>query len=619
MSSLADRLLGTLARTTERVRVWHHWPFITGLAIVLGHRANLRRDNLTDTETEPKPVSPPDGFDIQGARTPDGSYNDLGTPWMGAAHTRFGRNMPMASTYGETGERLMDPSPREVSRRLLARRDFAPVPHLNLLAAAWIQFMVHDWLSHGKNDKSVMLEVPLKDGDDWPSPTMRVPRTRPDPDTNPRDDGHPATFRNVETHWWDASQVYGSSLERCNRVRGPQPPSGGAAGGAGAVRDDGKLTLDDNGLLPLDTESNDKTLELAGVNGNWWIGLSVLHTLFAREHNAIVDRLRLDYPDAAGEWLFQKARLINAALLAKIHTVEWTPALMDSPQGRMAMRGNYWGLMGEHLVNAFGRFSDSEVVAGIPGSPQDHHGAPYAMTEEFTAVYRLHSLLPDAVSFRDLADDRALFEAGLVEVSFGAARSVYDKTSFDNAVYSLATSHPGALSLHNFPNSLRRLDKRADESVFMDLAAIDILRDRERGVPRFQEFRRLTGMKPPETFADITDDAEWQRELEAVYGTVDKVDLLVGTLAESRSKRGMPYRFGFSDTAFRIFILMASRRLKSDRFFTDDFRPEVYTDCGFRWVRDNGLASVVRRHCPVLADALADARNPFFPWAKGKG
>jgi len=28
---------------------------------------------------------------------------------------------------------------------------------------------------------------------------------------------------------------------------------------------------------------------------------------------------------------------------------------------------------------------------------------------------------------------------------------------------------------------------------------------------------------------------------------------------------------GFSDTAFRVFILMASRRLKSDRFFTRDY------------------------------------------------
>jgi hypothetical protein len=35
----------------------------------------------------------------------------------------------------------------------------------------------------------------------------------------------------------------------------------------------------------------------------------------------------------------------------------------------------------------------------------------------------------------------------------------------------------------------------------------------------------------------------------------------------------LPPGFGFSDTAFRVFILMASRRLKSDRFFTSDFRP----------------------------------------------
>ena len=88
------------------------------------------------------------------------------------------------------------------------------------------------------------------------------------------------------------------------------------------------------------------------MNGSWWVGLSVLHTMFAREHNAIVDRLRVDYPHADGEWLFQKARLVNAALIAKIHTVEWTPALMNSPEGRMAMRGNFWGVLGEHYCRA---------------------------------------------------------------------------------------------------------------------------------------------------------------------------------------------------------------------------------------------------------------------------
>ncbi len=608
MKQFADWILGTLARLTEGFRVWHHWPFITGIAIVLGHRVNLRNNNLVDTETAPENPSVPEDFDIQGARTVDGSFNDLGTPWMGKTGTRFGRNVPLSAAFGESPPLLMDPNPREVSRRLLARQSFAPVPHLNLLAAAWIQFMVHDWLSHGKNTKKDMLEVPLGADDDWPRRPMLVPRTKPDGDTNPNDEGRPATYRNIETHWWDGSQIYGSTVERNRQVRSRPGPDGKPA----AFLDDGKLGLTDGGLLPIDGTT--ESLELSGVNGNWWIGLSVLHTLFTREHNAIVDRLKIDFPRASGDWLYHKARLVNAALMTKIHTVEWTPALMDSPRGRMIMRGNYWGLMGETFINAFGRFSDSEVTSGILGSPQDHSDVPYAMTEEFTAIYRMHSLLPDDLSFRSHEDNRALFDRTLTEAAFASARSVYDHASFEDVVYSLATGHPGALVLHNFPNTLRRIDKRADESVFMDLAAVDILRDRERGVPRFKECRRLLGMKPPDTFADITDDKDWQNELKDIYGSVDKVDLLIGTLAESRSKRGMPYRFGFSDTAFRIFIVMASRRLKSDRFYTDDFRPEVYTEAGFRWVQENGFASVVRRHCPVLADALADARNPFFPW-----
>ena len=63
---------------------------------------------------------------------------------------------------------------------------------------------------------------------------------------------------------------------------------------------------------------------------------------------------------------------------------------------------------------------------------------------------------------------------------------------------------------------------------------------------------------------------------------------------------------------------MASRRLKSDRFFTDDFRPEVYTQAGFDWVTDNSLKSVLKRHCPEIASAFGDARNPFFPWERVK-
>src|SRR5204863_6010074 len=120
--------------------------------------------------------------------------------------------------------------------------------------------------------------------------------------------------------------------------------------------------------------------------------------------------------------------------------------------------------------------------------------------------------------------------------------------------------------------------------------------------------------KPVESFEELTGDASRAEEVRRVYdGKLDRVDLMVGLYSEP-----LPPGFGFSDTAFRVFILMASRRLKSDRFFTRDYTPEVYTPAGFAWVADNDLRAVFERHCPSLAPHFGDARNMFFPWAKGQ-
>jgi hypothetical protein len=59
---------------------------------------------------------------------------------------------------------------------------------------------------------------------------------------------------------------------------------------------------------------------------------------------------------------------------------------------------------------------------------------------------------------------------------------------------------------------------------------------------------------------------------------------------------------------------MASRRHKSDRFFTIDFRPEVYTPEGMAWIDDNDMSTVLTRHCPDLAPVLRNVENAFAPW-----
>jgi hypothetical protein len=383
LAGFFEAVIAAIYRLINRWRVWYRLPFPLAVINLLALRVDLRRRNLFDTETAPPDLPVPDGFDIRHGRTANGTFNDLSKPWMGMANTRFGRNAPLPQTFGEQPPSLYEPNPRVISRELLARTNFIPATSVNLFLAAWLQFMVHDWLSHGINDtQSPPLRFPVPEDDDWPKPEMTILRTCPDHQRGPRDEGRPPTYRNIVTHWWDGSQIYGSDLRMQCCVRSSPTKE---------LLPDGKLYLDETGHLPVDPEAadHDPLQELAAVNGNWWIGLSAMHTLFTREHNAIVDRLKIDYPDKDGEWLFQKARLINAALVVKIHATEWTPALLQSPTLQYAMRGSWWGALGEAYFKAFGRPTHDELLSGIPGSSTEQYAAPYSITEEFNPTRQL--------------------------------------------------------------------------------------------------------------------------------------------------------------------------------------------------------------------------------------
>ena len=246
---LREQLLGRFAGLTNRFQVWYRLPFLLAMPTILGHRVNMREQNLSDTERDPSLLKPSTGGNGHDQRQADGSYTDLGCPWMGMAGARFGRNVPIGDTHGEQPPELYEPNPRQVSRDLLARRSFVPVPHLNVLVPAWLQFMVHDWLSHGGGDTTnPPHKLPLPPGDDWPGPDMTILRTLPDDRCCPADQGQPATYRNTETHWWDGSQIYGSDLARQRLVR-TDPASG-------QLRPDGKIHLDAQGHLPVDATSD---------------------------------------------------------------------------------------------------------------------------------------------------------------------------------------------------------------------------------------------------------------------------------------------------------------------------------------------------------------------------
>jgi hypothetical protein len=593
-SESVGNLVAPFAESLDRTVGWHRLPPKLGMLVLLGLRQRLRQRNLYDAESPPRQADgatavPPE--QLPEARTVDGSRTDPGDPRMGAAGTGFARNAPPVF---EDAKRFESPSPWLISDRLLARQPgmFIAAEGLNLLAAAWLQFEVHDWFVHQTDRQNPAYLERTRD-------LKADRRCEPPPLKGGRAvDGRYAPFISDQTHWWDASQLYGAT-----------------EGFTNAIRDgDGRVKVDFELLHAMERFMERSPEGVAPAVPNLWIGTALLHMLFAREHNAICDRLQREDPSLTDDRLYDKARLVNAAIMAKIHTVEWTPAVIAHPATARAIHATWSGFRSAGYRRQSGLGVSDEILDGVPGSALSHDGAPYALTEEFVAVYRMHQLLPDLVNIYSLADggdpETIPFEdLAVAHEKVTQPRDHLEKIGVANAYYSLGIAHPGQITLHNYPDFLR--DFTSVDGDRMDVAAIDIFRTREAGVPRYNDFRRLFRLRPASSFDDIAGGNQaWATEIRDVYdGRLEDVDLLIGMFAERK-----PAGFAFSDTAFRVFLLMATRRLRSDRFFTTDYTPEVYTQTGLEWIEGATLAGMLRHHYPALKDVLLSVRNPFKPW-----
>ena len=149
MSDPLSERLGELFKS----RPWYKLPRLFSMVKLVEIRDELRKKNLHDTEEPPlEQTAVPADLDpaLREARSTDGSFNDLQVPKMGAAGCRFGRNVPLQHTFPDTPNLLIH-NPRQVSRELMTREQFQPATILNLMAASWIQFMVHDWFVHDRS------------------------------------------------------------------------------------------------------------------------------------------------------------------------------------------------------------------------------------------------------------------------------------------------------------------------------------------------------------------------------------------------------------------------------------------------------------------------------------
>ena len=594
--------------TTFAFEDWDNRGDLVGKLMLADIRNDLNGDKLQSTY-EPGTLV---GFQQPGQKRPEwterfrtatGAWT-TDDPMEGAAGTEFQRT---GSAANARVNRALDPSlpnAREVSRAFLhADGERKTVPFLNPLAMWWLQQEVHDWVNHPPSMSDGAYKIPLAEDDPakkkYGVDAMFVPKSAANPLAQPGK----ITHLNEVTHWWDASHIYGSDQATQDRLR---------AGADGKALPNGKLRIDGD-LLPLNPATG---IEDTGFARNWSVGLNLMHVLFVRNHNTVADKLAAAHPDWSSDQLFHTARLVNSAMMAKIHTVEWTPAVLPNPKLVGGMGANWWGLI-EQMRKPFedrkvaGKLEPSHpVLGGIVGGERNNHGKPYGLSEEFVEVYRLHPGIADWMTIV-LDGHRGLAERVAIDDTRGqGARKLMEKHGAAKLFESLGNDHMHALENNNFPQFLTEMS--VDGNAVVDLGAIDILRARERGVPQYNEFRKMIGLNPIKKFEDLGADAATTKKLYEVYGDVEKMDLLVGTLCEAKR----PKMYGFGETLFTVFIQMASRRLQADPFYTEKFDARYYSKEGMEMIEQCTMKGILLEQYPELAKSgLANVHNAFEPWS----
>ncbi len=490
-------------------------------------------------------------------RSIDGTGNNQGDgkdSWGSAGQTL---DRILDPAYGDDASTLAGadrPNPRDVSNAVFHQHaSVSNAEGYSELFTVWGQFVDHD-IDLTPDSSSERADVDVPAGDPWFDPmtsgavSLIFKRSGYVDGTGSGADD-PREHPNVVTSFLDASMVYGSG-----------------AGRAAALRDDaGKLLLSGGNLLPFnDPEDplpnggpNGSTSFLAGdVRANENVALTALHTVFAREHNLWVDRLAADNPDASDEWLYQKAKTFVEAEIQHITYNEYLPLLL-----------------GADAISAYEGY-DPDVDPGIT-------------TEFSTAAFRFgHSMV--APIMPRLAEDGATVSTGHLDLKDGffAPHRITDEGGIDPLIRGVADVVTEELDAQ-IVDGLRNFLFGPPGAGGLDLASLNIQRGRDHGLPSYNEYRAALVGEAADTFADITSDPVVQAGLEAAYGTVDKVDLWVGGLAEDHLDGaivGPVFHAILTDQFLRI--------RDGDSFWYENGR---FTDAELMEVKSTSLADVIER------------------------
>lgn len=537
-------------------------------------------------------------------RTADGSWNNLKYPEMGKSCTPLGRYVPASGTTQQDVYR--EPSVLRISERLLRQKRFIPAATsngtINALAFAWVNFFVHDFYARGtefsRTAAGQYYKLPVGDG------TYVYMAKLPD-----YPQGKEGSHRSCVTHWFDASQVYGSDEVWARQLR--TTTASGAPGAKLRVCEDGllpKYRLDRLPAPPFElfcgTPAGSERGAAVFLTGDsprssLHVGLLLFHHLWVYEHNYIVDQLAERYPNMTADELYGTARLIVAAEIAKIHTLEWTAQMTSDPVSAELVR-RIW----------------NERVGNPRAYRPDRY---YAVSEEFLSSYVLHEIVPPLFSIVD-ASGREVERLAYVSQLFGSGgQQKLHQYGAAQLFNSFGRNAMGLIYPFNVSDQFRRFrgfeplvrTRLPDDAGYLDLAAIPVARDRDARIPKYNDMREALNEPRLARIEEISNDPEVVAALKELYPSVNDIEYIVGFKAESR-----PSTWGLTYTQANAFIPVVVYRLLADRFYTADYRPAIYTTYGIDRLRTVKLYDIIKHHFPYAALPRDRDARIFFLWTR---
>ncbi|XP_042211466.1 peroxidase-like [Homarus americanus] len=466
-------------------------------------------------------------------RALDGVCNNrLHKDW-GRAGTAFQRILAPDYDDGVDSPRLLSkatgkslPSPRSISSRVIVDRD-SLYDNFTILIMQWGQFLDHDIthtpITKGKNMSDITccksgqrrqprelhpdcipIEIPLEDNfyNQFGQRCMEFVRSMPA--MRPKCNFGPREQMNQITSFIDASNVYGSNEDESKEL---QTFNNGLL----KVNSVGHSLLPPNPTECQNSVGQEYCFKAGDSRVNEQPELAVVHTIWMRQHNKLAQELKKINPGWNDEIIYQEARRIVAAQIQHITYNEYLPIVL-----------------GRQFMETFGLVPQKQGYA--PGYREDID--PSINNAFATAAFRYgHTLISGNMEgyskFGTI--DRKL---RLSENQFSPF-ILYKPGGMDSLLRGLSIQ-PSQKFDHFFSKELTNHLFAGKNAFGMDLVALNIQRGRDHGLPDYNQWREICGLKHANDFSDLSDvmDANVITQLQQLYHHVNDIDIFIGGIAE---------------------------------------------------------------------------------------